>query len=124
MNLGPAHAINLRGHDEIALREAVDLVSPNRDVNFAPRQQNVGMVSLLLGYRANAVYEFERLLEVGEFEFAMQVMLFVNRPLWNTSVQFLQLQALDRRNASAAGNAGFVGKLFGHIASQSFGFLG
>src|SRR5581483_8568273 len=38
--------IYFRSHDEIALGEPVDLVSPERQLNPAPGQQDVGMMAL------------------------------------------------------------------------------
>ncbi len=38
--------IDLRRHDEIALRQTIDLVGPHGDFGFAPGEQNIGMVSL------------------------------------------------------------------------------
>ena len=41
--------VDLRRHNEVALSQSVNFVGPERDFNFAPRQQNIRVVSLLLG---------------------------------------------------------------------------
>lgn len=111
-------AINFCGHNEIALGQAIDFVSPQCYSDLAPPQQNVGMMSLLFGERANPIYKVERLFEIGELEFAAKVMFRGDRPCGNAPVEFLEFLAFERRNTSAARYAVFVGKLFAHIASQ------
>jgi hypothetical protein len=109
-----AQSLDLGGHDEIALRESVDLVRPQRDLGLPPRQKNVGMMSLLLGDGADTIHKIERLLEIGEAELTLEVMLFHDIPLGNLIVKWFQLFAFQRRNASPARSAEFIGKLFSH----------
>ena len=49
--------IDLRRHDEIALRQTVYLVGPELDLDLAPRQIDIRMVTLLLGDLSHTVYE-------------------------------------------------------------------
>jgi hypothetical protein len=111
-------SVNLRGHDEVALGQAVNLVGPQGDLSLAPGQQNIRMVSLFLGHRSHTVDKFQGLLKVGEFEFAMKVMFVVDHPLGHEAVESFQFLALERRNASATGHAFLVGKLFDHRTPQ------
>src|ERR1035437_7733949 len=85
-NLRCAQPVNLCRHDEIALGQAVDLVGPQRDLGLAPCQQNVRMMSLLLGQSSHAIDELERLLEVGELELAVKVMFLRDCPLGDALV--------------------------------------
>jgi hypothetical protein len=41
-------AVDLRRHDEVAFSQPVNLMRPQGDFGLSPRQQNVGMMSLLL----------------------------------------------------------------------------
>ena len=79
-------AVNLRGHNEIALGEPVDAVRPEGDVCFSPREQDVRMVSLLFGDRANAIHEIQCLLEIRKTKLALEVMLVVDRPIGDVSM--------------------------------------
>jgi hypothetical protein len=59
---GPRHPlsrylIDLCGENEIALCQAVDFVRPDGDLDFAPGQEDVGMMSLLFGNLSHAIDE-------------------------------------------------------------------
>ena len=58
--------VDLGRQDEIALREAVDFVSPGLYLEAAPREKQIGMMPLLFRNLAHAVGEIERCPEVGE----------------------------------------------------------
>ena len=64
--LGWIKLVDLGRHDEVALGQAVDLVRPHGNFRFAPGQQDVGMMSLLLRDLSHPVHEVERLLEIRE----------------------------------------------------------
>jgi len=49
------------------------------------------MVALLLGHSSDAIHEVQRLLEIGEAEFAEKMMLVDDPPLWQIRQQFLKL---------------------------------
>ena len=108
--------VNLGGHDEITLAEAVDLVRPQRDLSFAPGEQNVGMMALLLRDRTYAIDEVERLLEIGKLECAGDVVLVDDVPVGELMAKRVKFRAVKRRSASAAGCAGFAGET-GHGGS-------
>ena len=103
-------AIDLGGHDEVALGQAIDLMSPQCDFGFAPGEQDVGMMSLRLGQFAYAIHEIQRLLEIGEGEQASDVVLVDHLPLGHLLMQRVEFGALERRHAAATGNAGFAGE--------------
>ena len=100
--------VDFRGHNEVALGKAVDLVRPHGNLGFAPRQQNVGMVPLFFGERSHAIHEFERLLEVGKSVGASEMVLVDYTPERNFAVHCLEFPALERRHSAAARNALFV----------------
>jgi len=50
--VGSQQLIRLRCEDEIALGETIDLVGPDRDLDLAPGEVEVGMVVLLLADKA------------------------------------------------------------------------
>jgi hypothetical protein len=101
--------VDLSGHDEVALGQAVDLVGPERDLGLTPGQQNVGMMALFLSQRAHAVHEVERILEVGKSESASDVVLVDHSPLGDDFVQRVEFLALERWHSAPAGNTFFVG---------------
>jgi hypothetical protein len=47
--------VDLCSQDEIALRQAVDLVGPDRDLDFSPSKEDVWVMPLLLRKFAYAV---------------------------------------------------------------------
>jgi len=58
---------------------------PEGDFDFAPGQQDIGMVSLRLSNVANPIDKFQSLLEIGECKRARDVVLVDDlpmRPLW------------------------------------------
>ena len=60
--------VDLCSQDEIALRQAVDLVRPGRDFDFPLGQEDVWVVPLLLCKLAYAGYELEGFAKVGKLE--------------------------------------------------------
>ncbi len=58
--------VELRGEDEVALGEAVDFVGPDLGAHLAPREVNVGRVSLFLGDPADTVHVGKRFSKVFE----------------------------------------------------------
>jgi hypothetical protein len=76
-SLGFAELVDLRSQDEIALRQAVDLVRPGRNLDFSPGKENVWVVPLLLRKLTYAVYELEGFAKVGKLE-GLRDMVFIN----------------------------------------------
>ena len=72
--------IHLGGENEVALGQTIDLVCPNLNPDLAPRQVEIGMMTLLLGDRSDAVYEGQRLREVGKSVGLGQVMILPDFP--------------------------------------------
>src|SRR5580698_494679 len=107
--------VDLGGHDEVALGEAIYFVGPQSDFGFAPGEKDVGMVSLLFGERTDMVDQGEGLLEVGELELAMKVMLVGDLPLRDALVQPFNLFDVEGGNASTAGDTLLVRELFGRL---------
>jgi hypothetical protein len=96
------HRINLRGQNEITLRQSTDDMSPDGDLGFSPGQQNVGMMSLLLGQRTHAVHKIQRGLEIGKLESTRDVMLVDNLPIGQLMAEFMQRRAVKRRHPAPA----------------------
>src|SRR5580658_216704 len=88
-----AQLVDFGGKDEIAFGEAVDLVGPGGDFRFAPREQNIGMMSLLFGDGAHFVHERERLLEIGEREGARDVVPVDYLPLRHLLCEGVEVSA-------------------------------
>src|SRR5579872_3402662 len=103
-------AIEFRCQDKIAFRQSIDLVGPDLDVDLAPREQQIGMMPLLLRHRAGAVDEIEGGLEVGKGEAAGDMVAVDHLPIGHLGLHGFQRFAGERRDPSAAGNAVFFGK--------------
>lgn len=103
--------IDLGGHDEIAFRQAIDLMCPERDFRAPPGQQDVGMVSLLFGNFARAVDELQGLPKIRKAELSCEVMLVNYLPLWYLLVQLGELFAFQGRNTTTAGYTGLCGQV-------------
>jgi hypothetical protein len=56
-------------------------VRPGRNLDLAPSEQDIGMMSLLFGQFANPVHESQRGLEIGKLVGASDVMFVDNLPL-------------------------------------------
>jgi hypothetical protein len=67
------------------------------------------MMALFLGHGPRPVNEVQRRFEVWECEFAGQVMLIYDLPIWNLLVQFGDFLSFQRGNTPAAGNASLCG---------------
>ena len=105
--------IDLCGHDEIAFGEAIDFVSPESDLHFTPGEKNVGMMSLLLGDFPDTVHKSQRGFEIGKSVGAGDMVLVHNFPMREVGQLFVDVGeffSFERRDASAAGNAGLSGK--------------
>ncbi len=57
--------VNFRRQDEVRLRQPIHRVRPGGDLDFAPSEQDVGMMALLLGQFAHSVHESQGGLESG-----------------------------------------------------------
>ena len=68
------------------------------------------MMSLLLGKRADPINERKCLLEVGKSEGAAEVVFVSDVPARDFLVKVLQIDAFERGDVAAAGNAGFGGE--------------
>src|SRR6266567_5029364 len=98
-------------------------MSPQRNFSLAPRQQNVGMVSLFLSQHSHAIDEIQRFLEVRELELAVQVMTLHDGPQGNHPSQSFHFLGRERWNPSAARHTLLIGKLFGHRIPRTFNRL-
>ena len=105
----PKQPVDLSGHDEIALGEAVDLVRPQSHLGLSPGQQNIGRVSLFFRQRSDAVHKLERLFEIRKSEGAGDVVLPSHLPLGDSLVQRFEFLALERRHSAGARDAFLVG---------------
>ncbi len=108
--------VDLCGQDEIALREAIDLVRPSRDLDFSPGEEDVWMMTLFLRKFTYAVYEREGFTKVRKLEGLRDVVLFDNAPAIHLLLQGNEFLTLERRDASPAGYACFSCKV-GHTGT-------
>jgi len=105
--LGFVELVDLCSQDEIALRQAVDLVRPGRDLDFPPGKEDVWVVPLLLRKLAYAVYEFEGFAKVGKLETPRDVVFFDDLPAVHLLLQRGEFLTLERRHSSSAWDACF-----------------
>ena len=73
--------VDFRSEDEIAFGQAIDFVGPRGDFRFSPGQQNIRMMALLFGDRADFIDESEGLREIRKLEGAGEVMTVHHAPL-------------------------------------------
>ena len=78
--LGFVELIDLCRQNEVALRQAVDLVCPCRDLDSSPSKKNVWVVALLLRKLTYAIYKPESSTKVGKIEDLRDVVFFNNVP--------------------------------------------
>ena len=97
--------VDLCGQDEIALCQAVDLVRPDRNLDFSPDEEDVWMVALFLRKFTHAVCEREGFAKVGKLKGLHNVMLFDNAPAIHLPLQGDEFLTLERRDASSARHA-------------------
>jgi len=100
--------INLRGQDEITLREPVDLVGPYRDAGLAPGEIDIRMVTLLFRNSPHLVHKIESTIEIRKSKFPLDVMIVHDVPLFHLRCQWLDFIGRQWRNSAAARNAGFL----------------
>jgi hypothetical protein len=72
--------IDLGSQDKIALRQAVDLVRPGRDLDSSPSKKNVWVVALVLRELAYASCKLESFAKVGKLKDLGDVMFFDDAP--------------------------------------------
>ena len=78
--LGFVELIDLCRQNEVALRQAVDLVCPCRDLDSSPSKKNVWVVALFLSEFTCALYKPESSTKVGKIEDLRDVVFFNNVP--------------------------------------------
>ena len=83
--VSPLQLIDFGRQHEIAFREPVDLVRPNRDLCFAPAEADIGMVTLFLGHLADSIDELEAFAKVLEPVCLVQVMPVDDLPRFQLS---------------------------------------
>jgi hypothetical protein len=105
--LGFVELVDLCRQDEIALRQAVDLVRPGCDLGFSPGKEDVWVVTLLLCEFAYAGYELEGFAKVGKLEGLRDVVLFNYIPFVHLLLQRGEFLTLERRHSSSARDARF-----------------
>jgi hypothetical protein len=103
--------IDLRSQDEVVFRQTIDLVAPDRDSHAAPREMNVGMMSLFFRQSADSVGEsqcFSKIFEGKEF---LKVMLVNHLPVIGQLLQQLgQSLSFQRRHSAFARDTCFFRK--------------
>jgi hypothetical protein len=60
--------VDFGGQDEIALRQAVNLVRQGRDLDFSLGKRDVWVVSLLLRQLTNVIHELKGFAKIGKLE--------------------------------------------------------
>src|SRR5688500_11735327 len=110
--------IDLGSEHEIAPREPIDLVRPDRHGHLPPGQVDVGVMSFPLGDRADSVRERESLSEVRRTKLLLEMMFLDDPPAGaKLGCDGLQLIATHRGYSTAAWNTAFGGQR-GNAASS------
>jgi hypothetical protein len=107
VKLGFVEVVDLCSQDEIALRQAVDLVRPDGDLDFSPSKEDVWVVPLLLRKFAYAICELEGFAKVGKLEGLRDVVFFDDVPAVHLISEGGKLLTLERRYFSSARDACF-----------------
>lgn len=77
---GLGKGVDLCRQDKITLRQAIDLMSPDGDFDFAPAKTDIGMVVFLLRNFCDTVYQIERRTEVSQLELFPKMMIINHFP--------------------------------------------
>ncbi len=97
--------IDLGGQNKIALRQAVDLVRPGRDLDPSPSKINVWVVALLLRELTYAIYKLESSAKVGKLKDLRDVVFFDNVPPIDLLLKYGEILTFERGRPSPARNA-------------------
>src|SRR5215218_5379008 len=100
-NLWILKFVDLRGQDEIALSQSVDLVRPDRDLRLSPSKANIRMVTLLFRQITDAIYKHLRFAKVRKTIALFEVMLVNNFPAVQLREESRDLFCLQRRHTPA-----------------------
>jgi len=95
--------------DEVALGQTVNLVRPGGNHNFSPGQQQIRMMALFLGHRADLVDVRQCLREIRESVGLLEMMFFHHFPAGNLPDQRLQRGATKWRDSTTARNTVLCG---------------
>ena len=112
-----ANIVDPGGHDEVVLRQPVNLVGVQSDFHLSPSEQDVRVMPLLLGDRADFINEFQSRLEIWERERPHDVVLINGGPAGGMPQQAFEFASLDGRHPALAGNtflASEVRRIFWH----------
>src|SRR5690348_5815761 len=88
-------------------------MGPQSDFNFAPREQDIRVMPLLLGHASDSIDKIQGLLEIRKGECTSDVMLvhyLPVRPFGELSVQVSKLFSFERRHSPTAWHTSFAGK--------------
>ena len=96
--------VDLRCQDEVALRQTIDFVRPNRDLDSSPGKEDVWVMPLLLSKLTYAIHKLEGSAKVGKLEGLRDVVLFDDIPTVHLRFESGELLTLERGHPSAAGN--------------------
>jgi hypothetical protein len=86
--------IDLGSQDEIALRQTIDFVRPDGDLNSSPSQKDVGMVTLLFGEVSDLDDKVESLAKVGKFKRSCDVVSLNDIPSVHLRLQRREFRTL------------------------------
>jgi hypothetical protein len=109
--------VDFGGKNEVALRQTVDFVRPDRQPDPAPGQVDIRVVSLLFRKFTDTIRKIESLAEIFKLVFPLQVVFFDETPaVFDPSLQAFEALTLERRNAACARDARLVCQIGCHGA--------
>jgi len=77
---GGVQFVDFRPENKIAFGQAADLVRVDLDIDFSPREAEIGVMPLLLGHFPDAIDKIQSLLEIRKSEALGKVMFFDDVP--------------------------------------------
>jgi hypothetical protein len=100
-------AVELCGHDEVVLVQALDLLRLQGDGHVAPAEADVGVMTLGFRQMCNLPDEGKRLCEVPELERSLKPPLVLNTPLGRLTVMSADFVRRKGRDAASSWGTGF-----------------
>jgi len=101
--------VDLRCQDEVALRQTIDFVRPNRDLDSSPGKEDVWVMPLLLSKLTYAIHKLEGSAKVGKLEGLRDVVFFYEVPVLYLLLKGGEFLTFEWWHPATARNACFGG---------------
>ena len=111
--------VDFGGEDEVAFSQSVDFMSPDGDLDFAPAEADVRMMSLFFGELTDLIYKLQRFTKIREAVVLFEMMLVDDFPPVELVQKLPDFLPLKRWHSTAARHALFT-RQFAHIPNAFF----